>query len=147
MFSAGVGIADASVNERCDEIRRVLVEHRHDLLNEIQTRIRDVREVGADKHHHTTDLGDTVEAEPEDDLVFALIQMKSEMLEKVNEAVRHLDEGTYGYCVDCGEVIASARLRAMPFAVRCRDCEETRESERHQMARVCVECRDGTARD
>jgi DnaK suppressor protein len=147
MISAGVGIADASVNERCDDIRRVLVEHRHDLLNEIQSRIRDVREVGSDKHHHTTDLGDTVEAEPEDDLVFALIQMKAEMLERVNEAVRHFNEGTYGYCVDCGEVIASARLRAMPFAVRCRDCEETRENERHPRARVCVECRDGTARD
>jgi DnaK suppressor protein len=77
-------------------------------------------------------LTETVEAEPEDDLVFALIQLKAEMLERVNEAVRHFDEGTYGYCGDCGEVIASARLRAMPFAVRCRDCERTREDEQHR---------------
>jgi RNA polymerase-binding transcription factor DksA len=54
------------------------------------------------------------------------------MLETVNEAVRRSDAGAYGYCVDCGEVITPARLRAMPFAVRCRECEEARENEQHR---------------
>jgi len=131
MICTAVGIAEVPVGEQRDPIRRMLVERRCELLNEIQSRVRDVREVGSNTNHHSTELAETVEAEPEDDLVFALIQMKAEMLERVNEAVRHLDEGTYGYCVDCGDVIASARLRAMPFAVRCRDCEKTREDERH----------------
>ena len=130
MTCAGVGIADVSLGERRDEIRRVLVERRRALVNEIQSRVRDVREVGSNRHRHSTALDETVEAEPEDDLVFALIQMKGETLEGVNEAVRRLDEGMYGYCVDCGEVIAASRLRAMPFAVRCRGCEETCEHER-----------------
>jgi DnaK suppressor protein len=132
MICTGVGIAEVAVGERRDDIRRILVERRRELLNEIRSRVRDVREVGSNTNHHTTDLAETVEAEPEDDLVFALIQMKAEMLERVNEAVRHVDEGTYGYCVECGEVISSSRLRAMPFAVRCRDCEEAREGEQHR---------------
>lgn len=132
MICNGVGIAEVLVGERPDDVRRVLVERRRELLNEIQSRVRDVREAGSSKDHHTTALAETVEAEPEDDLVFALIQLKAEMLERVNEAVRHLDEGTYGHCVDCGEAIASSRLRALPFAVRCRDCEETREDEHHR---------------
>ena len=130
MTCAGVGIADVAMAEPCDEVRRVLVERRRALLNEIQSRVRDAREVGSDGYRHTTDLDDTIDAEPEDDLVFALIQMKAEILERVNEAVRCVDEGTYGCCVDCGDVIAASRLRAMPFAVRCRDCEETCEHER-----------------
>ena len=77
-------------------------------------------------------LADTVDAEPEDDLEFALIQMKSEMLETVDEAVRRFDAGAYGYCVECGVAIAPARLRAMPFALRCRECEEARENEQHR---------------
>ena len=132
MTCAGVGIADVSIGERRDEIRRVLVEGRRALLNEIQSRVRDVRESGSNKDRHATDLDETVEAEPEDDLAFALIQMKAETLEVVNEAVRRFDEGLYGYCVDCGEVIAASRLRAMPFAVRCRDCEETCEHDRRR---------------
>ena len=130
MTCAGVGIADVAMAEPCDEIRRVLVERRRELLNEIQSRVRDAREVGSDGYRHTTDLDDTIDAEPEDDLVFALIQMKAEILERVNEAVRCVDEGTYGCCVDCGDVIAASRLRAMPFAVRCRDCQETCEQQR-----------------
>jgi DnaK suppressor protein len=126
-----VDIADVSVGLRGDDTRRMLLEHRRELLNDIQGRVRDVREVGS-SHHHAPDPGDTVEAEPEDDLAFALIQLKAEALERVNEAIRHFDEGTYGYCVGCGEVIAASRLRAMPFAVRCLDCEEMREHEHHR---------------
>jgi DnaK suppressor protein len=137
MTCGGVGIADVAMAERCDEIRRVLVERRRALLNEIQSKVRDVREVGSNGYRHTTDLDETIEAEPEDDLVFALIQMKAEILARVNEAVRCVDEGTYGCCVDCGEVIAASRLRAMPFAVRCRDCEETCE---HERGRDRVQC-------
>ena len=83
----------------------MLVEHRRELLNEIQSRVRDVREEGASDHHRSTDVGETLEVEPENDLAFALIQIKVEALERVNDAVRRFDEGTYGYCVDCGEVI------------------------------------------
>jgi DnaK suppressor protein len=110
----------------------MLVERRRELLNEIQTRVRDLREEGSRRYDHNTHLDETVEAEPEDDLALALIQLRGEMLERVNEAVREFDEGTYGYCVDCGGIIALSRLRAMPFAVRCRDCEETREDEHHR---------------
>ena len=125
-------IAIAALEEPRAVIRRTLVERRRELLNEIQSRIRNVREEGSAKYAHTTDAAELVEAEPEDDLAFALIQMKTEALERVNEAVRQLDAGTYGYCVECGEVIAAGRLRALPFAVRCRDCEETCEEERHR---------------
>jgi RNA polymerase-binding transcription factor len=118
--------------ERRDDIRRLLVERRRELLNAIQSRVRDVREEGSAKYHYPSHPAETIEAEPDDDLPFALIQMKAEVLQRVNEAVRHFDEGTYGYCVDCGEVIALSRLRAMPFAVRCRDCEETREDGEHR---------------
>jgi DnaK suppressor protein len=54
--------------------------------------------------------------------------MKSETLNKVDAALRRLDDGTYGDCYECGEEIAEARLRALPFAVRCKDCEEARET-------------------
>ena len=48
---------------------------------------------------------------------------------KITAALERLEEGTYGYCYECGEEIAGRRLRALPFAERCRDCEETHELE------------------
>ena len=65
--------------------------------------------------------------------------MKAETLNKINEALSRLEEGVYGNCFECGEEIAEPRLRALPFAVRCKDCEEAREAaaerERHLAAR------------
>ena len=54
--------------------------------------------------------------------------MKSETLNRINEALGRLEEGAYGNCFECGEEIAPQRLRALPFAVRCRECEEARET-------------------
>ena len=56
--------------------------------------------------------------------------MKAETLTKIDEALRRLEEGTYGYCFECGEEVSESRLRALPFAVRCKDCEEAREVKR-----------------
>jgi DnaK suppressor protein len=63
------------------------------------------------------------------DIEFALIQMKAETLDQINQALSRLDEGAYGYCLECGEEIPERRLRAPPFAIRCKDCEEALEVE------------------
>ena len=47
MICNAVDIAEVPVGERSDEIRRMLVERRRELLKEIQSRVRDVREVGS----------------------------------------------------------------------------------------------------
>ena len=73
------------------------------------------------------DQGETSEVDIQEDIEFALIQMKAETLNKITEALTRLEEGAYGYCFDCGEEISQKRLRALPFAVRCKDCEQTRE--------------------
>jgi DnaK suppressor protein len=82
------------------------------------------------------DQGETSEVDIQEDIEFALIQMKAETLNKINEALSRLEEGTYGRCFECGDEIAEQRLRALPFAVRCKDCEEARENaqKRERMA-------------
>jgi len=114
-------------SSRYNELKKMLEDRRRDLMNDVQGRIRDVRAEGI-KERDVLDQGESSEVDIQDDIEFALIQMKSETLNKVNTALRRLDEGTYGDCFECGEEIAPARLRALPFAVRCKDCEEARET-------------------
>lgn len=116
------------VSERNDELRAMLEERRRELLREVQGKIRDVRAEGSDKPHEVLDPGETSEADIQEDIEFALIQMKAETLNKINEALARLDEGRYGFCFECGDEISEQRLRALPFAVRCKDCEEAREN-------------------
>jgi DnaK suppressor protein len=46
------------------------------------------------------------------------------LLAAVEEALRHLQDGTYGHCLSCGEPIPEKRLEAIPWAVRDRACQE-----------------------
>lgn len=121
-------VVEPPVSERNDELRAMLEERRRELLREVQGKIRDVRAEGSDKPHEVLDPGETSEADIQEDIEFALIQMKAETLNKINEALARLDEGRYGFCFECGDEISEQRLRALPFAVRCKDCEEAREN-------------------
>nr|WP_076389670.1 TraR/DksA C4-type zinc finger protein [Vaginimicrobium propionicum] len=47
-----------------------------------------------------------------------------DMLEQTIAALRALDEGTYGYCENCGQPIGKARLSAFPRATMCVDCKK-----------------------
>jgi DnaK suppressor protein len=96
-------------------------------MSAVQEKMRDVRAEGS-KDRDVLDQGESSEVDIQDDIEFALIQMKSETLTKIDAALRRLDEGTYGNCFECGDEIAEARLRALPFAARCKDCEEARET-------------------
>ncbi len=116
----------ASKSSRYNELK-TMQERRRELLSEVQGKIRDVR-AESGKERDVLDQGESSEVDIQEDIEFALIQMKSETLNKINEALRRLDEGTYGNCFECGDEIAQPRLRALPFAVRCKDCEEAREN-------------------
>jgi DnaK suppressor protein len=127
MTLTNTGIQHVSTQATHGDIRRMLVKQRCELLDALQSTMRNVREEGTGGDHQATSLDETSEGQLEHDLTFALIQMKGQVLRKVNEAIQRLHDGTYGYCVECAEAIAPARLRALPFAVRCKDCEEIRE--------------------
>lgn len=116
-----------SNDTRYEELKQMLEDRRREIVNEVQGRIRGVRADGAERPHEVVDQGETSEADIQEDIEFALIQMKAETLNKINEALFRLEEGRYGHCFECGDEIAQSRLRALPFAVRCKDCEEARE--------------------
>ena len=113
---------------RYDELKGILEERRREIMNEVQGRMRDVRSEGAGSAvQGVLDAAESSELDIQDEIEFALIQMKAETLSKIEEALHRVEEGTYGFCFECGEEISEKRLRALPFAVRCKDCEEARE--------------------
>ena len=113
---------------RYDELKAILEARRREIMSEVQGRMRDVRAEGAGSTvQGVLDAAESSEADIQDEIEFALIQMKAETLNRIDEALHRLEEATYGYCFECGEEINEKRLRALPFAVRCKDCEEARE--------------------
>lgn len=114
--------------DRYLELKRILEERRREILSEVHEKMRDVRTEGPTANvQGVLDSVESSEADIQEDIELALIQMKAETLQKIDEALGRLEEGTYGYCFECGAEISERRLRALPFAVRCKDCEEARE--------------------
>jgi DnaK suppressor protein len=115
---------------RYSDLKQMLDDRRREIHAEVQGKMRGVREEGTwgGKLNEVLDAVESAEADIQEDLEFALVQMKSETLNKINDALARLETGNYGNCFDCGEEIAEKRLRALPFAVRCKDCEQAREN-------------------
>jgi len=112
---------------RHDELKSMLEKRRQELLREVRTKVRHARAGGA-LEQDVVDESERTELDGQRELGFLLIQMATETLDKINVALGRLEEGTYGDCIECLEPISEARLRALPFAVRCTPCEGDREA-------------------
>ena len=113
---------------RYEELKQILKERRLEIIGKVYHKMRDVRTEGAAVQCQTVqDEAESSEADIQDDIEFALLQMKAETLKRIDEALSSLEKGSFGYCYECGNEIIEQRLRALPFAVRCKSCEEARE--------------------
>ena len=110
--------------KRNADLRHTLSERRCEMQHDVQRRLRDGR---TDRPDEGRDDLERSEVDIQGDIEFALDQMRAETLIRIDEALVRLDAGEYGSCVECAGEIAERRLRALPFAVRCQACEESRE--------------------
>ena len=112
---------------RFKDLKAILEGRRWELAHDLRDKIRTVRSDGV-TDRDVVDAAERSEADTQDDLGFAVLQLTAETLEKIDSALRRIEDGDYGECFECGGEIAAARLRALPFAVRCRGCEAVREA-------------------
>jgi DnaK suppressor protein len=123
----------AKTTKRTRDLRRLLSERRQAMQDDVQSRIRSGR---SDRAVDVGDALDHSDGNVQGDLELALLQMRAATLIRIDEALVRLDAGKYGSCFECTEEISEQRLRALPFAVRCRTCEERREQDQRQARKL-----------
>lgn len=57
----------------------------------------------------------------------AVLESLDRTVQQIDAALERLHAGRYGVCAGCGEAIPIARLRALPFATQCVNCQVERE--------------------
>ena len=57
----------------------------------------------------------------------ALLEAADSQRQQIREALKRIDDGTYGTCTDCGTQISEARLSVRPEAARCVECQAKAE--------------------
>jgi len=76
---------------------------------------------------------DEIQANERREIGFATRELLVERVNRITAALDRLNDGEYGTCVECGEKIAAARLRALPEVQTCVSCQDMIERRmRHQ---------------
>ena len=69
------------------------------------------------------DLADQADGTNEVHIQLKIKQTDAKILQAIEEALSRIEDETYGICRDCGEIVASARLNAIPWTRVCIDCK------------------------
>jgi DnaK suppressor protein len=72
-------------------------------------------------------LGDAASVTFDREMNYSLGENSGNVLAAIDEALKRIEEGTFGTCARCGKMIAAERLEAMPYATKCIDCKRLEE--------------------
>jgi DnaK suppressor protein len=111
--------------------RRKLLQWRQELIEESQQTIDHLR-------HEVRDVGDDAERatrETENSLELRTRDRYRKLLRKIEQALKRIDDGEYGYCEETDEEIGIQRLDARPIATLSLDAQERWELRQRQLSK------------
>jgi len=102
------------------KLRVILESHRDALSGRVQNR-------KAITIENAADIMDEIRLAEERDLAMRILERDFAETRRVEAALTRIEEGTYGSCLRCDETISWNRLRVMPHAAFCVNCQEAVE--------------------
>ena len=113
------------------QLRQLLITERVKLAEEIKSIAHDVstspREASGDLSAYTVHLADMAADTFDRELSMNIVSGEQEILYQIDDALKRLDDGSYGICQQCNQPISMSRLRAVPYASACIKCQRAKE--------------------
>ena len=123
-----VEVEDGAQNDRKESLRAMLLERRAVLTREIDDLIQRHRsDQLMQREQSVADTGDRSLQDSTGEQQISILEVRNGVRNQIDEALRRLNEGTYGFCEDCERPISPERLKAVPFARRCVECQRKAE--------------------
>lgn len=112
------------MNERQrDYFRRKLLDWKDEILRESKTTLQQLQE----ENVNLPDLADRASSETDRAIELRARDRQRKLISKIDEALRRIEDGSYGYCEETGEPIGVARLEARPIATLSLEAQERHE--------------------
>ena len=108
--------------------RRLLENWKSDILNGAKQTITNLQ----DESGSLPDIVDRASAESDKALELRTRDRERKLIRKIDEALKRIEDGSYGYCVETGEPIGVKRLEARPVATLSIEAQERRERREKQ---------------
>ena len=110
-----------------DKFKKLLLGERSRLEKERHIALRDDTESGLELSDYDNHPADAASETFERTKNYALDENFRDIIESIDEALRKIEDGTYGLCDRCNQPISVERLKAIPYATLCIACQETVE--------------------
>jgi DnaK suppressor protein len=108
--------------------QQILTNWKHDLMMEVDRTVTHMKDEAA----NFPDPNDRATQEEEFSLELRTRDRERKLIRKIDEALKRVEDGTYGYCLETGEEIGIKRLEARPVATLSLEAQERRERRERQ---------------
>ena len=136
MVASGIAAYELEAGEeymskaQLEHFRALLLAWKQELMEEVDRTVGHMKQDAA----NFADPADRATQEEEFGLELRARDRERKLCKKIDEALRNIDLGNYGYCEACGVDIGIRRLEARPTATLCIDCKTLAEIKEKQMA-------------
>jgi DnaK suppressor protein len=114
--------------EQLDHFSRILQNWKRDLMVEVDRTVLHMKDEAA----NFPDPNDRATQEEEFSLELRTRDRERKLIRKIDEALKRIEDGSYGYCLETGEEIGIKRLEARPVATLSVEAQERRERREKQ---------------
>ena len=114
--------------EQLEHFRTILSSWKRDLMEEVDRTVLHMKDEAA----NFPDPNDRATQESEFSLELRTRDRERKLIRKIDEAIKRIEDGSYGYCLETGEEIGIKRLEARPVATLCVEAQERRERREKQ---------------
>jgi len=108
------------------QLHSALEDKRQQLESQLESSDLDTKPVTLDQQ--SVGRVSRIDAIQQQQMALANQQQSTQLLKRIELALQRIDSGEYGFCLQCEEPIAFARLQAQPFAGLCLDCQSASEN-------------------
>ena len=119
-----------------DICREKLLNLKDDFLKQMKeisedTLMKTQKDMSGDISGYGLHIADVASDNYERDFKLGLVSNERKIVMDIDEALKRIDENTYGVCHECAKPVAKSRLKAIPYAKYCKKCQEKIESEKN----------------
>jgi DnaK suppressor protein len=114
--------------EQLSHFQQILSSWKRDLMEEVDRTVTHMKDEAA----NFPDPNDRATQEEEFSLELRTRDRERKLIRKIEEALKRIEDGTYGYCLETGEEIGIKRLEARPVATLSIEAQERRERRERQ---------------
>jgi DnaK suppressor protein len=104
-------------------------KHLNEMLQGILQQGEDTLEDMSEHRESYADPADRASAESDRTFTLRLRDRDRKLIKKIEEALERIEDGTFGVCEECGEMISIPRLKARPVTTLCINCKSHQEEE------------------